>query len=57
MEIYNYESVCVNCRRSAGDLAKCLRIKIGSVWYKKLLQYIEISDAFNVKSTVEFIQD
>jgi hypothetical protein len=38
-------------------LAKCPRIKIGPVWYKKLLQYIELADAFNVKSMLEFIQD
>jgi hypothetical protein len=38
-------------------LAKCPRIKIGSVWYKKLLQCIELADAFNVESVVEFIQD
>jgi hypothetical protein len=38
-------------------VAKCPRIKTGSVWYKKLLQCIELADAFNVKSTVEFVQD
>jgi hypothetical protein len=34
--------------QTAGELAKCPRIKIGPVWYKKLLQYIELADAFNV---------